>query len=171
MTLLLLASVAGCTTPDAGDGGPEVAEGPIPRLVGDLDGDGREEAVIELSSSEADRLKVVWGLYRRQGADLVPVNVRGEGPLRFAIGDGPRSRDGLWCSDLLGAPGIEVIVVSVQERSAFPWVKRIYRWVGRDLTLDARQEGALDEACPSSRLLDRFLALRCGPFDSRAASD
>ena len=171
MTLLLLASVAGCTTPDAGDGSPEVAEGPIPRLVGDLDGDGKDEAVIELSGSEADRMKVVWGLYRRDGADLVPVHVRGEGAFRFAIGDGPRSRDGLWCRDVLGAPGIEVIVASVEERSGSPWVKRIYRWVGRDLTLGARQEGTLGEARTSARLLDRFLALRCGPFDSRAAFD
>ena len=171
MTLLLLASVAGCTTPDAGDRRPEVAEGPIPRLVGDLDGDRKEEAVIELSASEADRVKVTWGLYRRDGADLVPVQVRGEGALRFVIGEGPRSRDGLWCRDVLGAPGIEVIVASVQKRSGFPWVKRIYRWVGCDLTLDAKQEGALGEAGFSARLLDRFLALRCGPFDSRAASD
>ena len=131
-------------------------------MVGDLDGDGRDEAVIELS--EPDRRKVMWGLYRRDGADLVPVHVRGEGPLRFAIGDGPRSRDGLWCRDVLGAPGVEVIVASMQERSDAPWVKRIYRWVGRDLTLHAREES-------SARPLDRFLALRCGPFDSRAASD
>jgi hypothetical protein len=171
VTLLLLASVAGCTTPDARDGSPEVAEGPTPRLVGDLDGDGRDEAVIELSGSEADRVKVMWGLYRRDGADLVPVQVRGEGPFRFTIGDGTRSRDGLWCRDVLGAPGIEMIVVSVQERSGSPWVKRIYRWVGRDLTLDAKREGALDEGRPSAHLLDKSLAIRCGPFDSRAASD
>jgi hypothetical protein len=168
VTLLLLASVAGCTTPDAVDESPDVPEGPIPRLVGDLDGDGRDEAVIELPGSEADRGKVMWGLYRRDGADLVPVQVRGEGTLRFPIGAGPRSRDGMWCRDVLGAPGVEVIVASMQERAGSPWVKRVYRWVERDLTLDATQEG---EARSSARSLDRFLALRCGPFDSRAASD
>ena len=168
MTLLLLASVASCTTPEPTDGSPEATRGPIPRLVGDLDGDGREEAVIELPGSEADQQKVMWGLYRRDGADLVPVHVRGEGPLRVPIGIGPRSRDGLWCRDVLGAPGVEVIIASMQERSGSPWMKRIYRWVGRDLTLGARQEG---EAGSSTPPLDRFLALRCGPFDSRAASD
>jgi hypothetical protein len=171
VTLLLVASLAGCTTTDAGDGSPDVAKGPIPRLVGDLDGDGRDEAVIELPVGEADRGKAIWGLYRRDGADLVPVHVSGEGALRFAVGEGPRSRDGLWCRDVLGAPGTEVIVVSMQERSGSPWVKRIYRWVGRDLMLEARQKGALGGARSSARLLDRFLALRCGPFDSRAASD
>jgi hypothetical protein len=107
----------------------------------------------------------MWGLYRRDGADLVPVHVRGEGPFRFAIGRGLRSRDGLWCRDVLGAPGVEVVVASMQQRSGAPWVKRTYRWVGRDLTLDSKEEAS------SARPLDWFMAIRCGPFDSRAASD
>lgn len=162
--------MAGCTTPDARDEGPEVAEGPIPRLVGDLDGDGKDEAVIELSGSDR-RGKEIWGLYRRAGADLVPVRVTGEGPLRFAIGGGIRSREGMWCRDVVAAPGTEVIVVRVQERPGSPWVKHVYKWAELDLTLHDRQEGSFVESHSPARLLDRSLALDCGSFDSRAASD
>jgi hypothetical protein len=139
-------------------------------LVGDLDGDGKDESVIELSGSERSSEKELWGLYRRAGADLIPVRVTGEGPLRFAVGDGARSHEGMWCRDVVTAPGTEVIVVRVQERSGSPWVKHVYRWTGRDLTLHVKQKGRIDKS-RSPALLNRSLALHCGSFDSRAASD
>ena len=167
----MLGLVAGCATPDARDEPPDAAEGPIPRLVGDLDGDGKDEAVIELSGNEHPGRKGIWGLYRRAGADLIPVRVTGEGPLRFAIGGGARSREGMWCRDVVAAPGTEVIVVRVQERSGSPWVKHVYTWAGRDLKLHATHKRTADESHSPARLLDRSLTLHCGSFDSRAASD
>lgn len=168
----MVPALIGCSSPDGENSRPESFEGPIPRLVGDLDGDGREEAVIELPSERDRGQTQMWGLYRRAGADLVPVRVEGEGAFRFAIGIEARSQVGLWCRDVDRVPGTEVIVVRLHERSnsGSPWVKHVYRWAGRNLTLEAKHEGNLRVARSSDRLVDAFHALRCGSFDSRSAS-
>ncbi|MGH2703847.1 MAG: hypothetical protein ACRDJ4_01750 [Actinomycetota bacterium] len=133
----------------------------VPRTSGaaDADGDGREEAFVNVERGASTQFLEVLAL---EAGRLVAVEEHGRGRLRIAVGGTVTHGDGGECVDVDGDGRPELVLASAttSDGSTYRVEERVLRWSGREVSLattNSRTLGADGHAA-----LAGLYELRCG---------
>lgn len=173
---LFVETAAGRTTSAAAGWWPEQSIGAPPKgtdwWIGypeamatlDIDGDGRDEALIKIVEHVLHGGSVPdVALFRLHGGRLQPLRDADGEPFIFTIGGLPSYGDGLRCRDVVGNNSRELIRVRV-ENAVYPeprWKRSVYVFKGMRLLRVARSTGTMvRQGFPDPRI-NAFYELRC----------
>jgi hypothetical protein len=129
--------------------------------MADVNGDGRQEALVQLDRGASTSFVGIYALDERQA--LVPVTEEGDGPLRFGLNGSVTHGDGGGCA--AGPDGKPRLVIrSVERTNEGPYdsVEKTYTWNGTTVHLVGTQRGVIDAADGSDSSLRPFYEFTCG---------